>query len=83
MSQVVLRLSRSFVALVVLAFVVAAPAAYFGMNRWLGQFAYRIDVSPATLAAAGALALLVAAATVSTQAWRAARTDPATALRTE
>jgi len=82
-TQIIARLSADFLKLVALAFVVGAPLAYLGMERWLERFAYRIDLGLATLVAAGALALLVAAATVSTQAWRAARTDPATALRTE
>jgi putative ABC transport system permease protein len=83
MSQILLQLSGSFIALVVLAFIVAAPAAYLAMERWLDQFAYRITVGPATLALAGAVALAIAALTVTAQAWRAAQTNPATALRGE
>jgi putative ABC transport system permease protein len=65
------------------AFVVAAPLAYWGMQQWLQDFAYRVDLGVGWLALAGGLALVIAFLTVSTQAWRAARTDPAKALRSE
>jgi len=65
------------------AILVAAPLAYFGMQQWLQTFAYRIDVGIGTLVAAGAVALLIALVTVSTQTARAARIDPAEALRSE
>ena len=79
----VVNLSKEFVALVGVAIVVAAPLAYFGMQQWLQTFAYRIDVGIGTLAAAGAVALVIALLTVSTQTLRAARIDPAEALRSE
>jgi len=53
------------------------------MQQWLQTFAYRIDVGVGTLIAAGAVALVIALLTVSTQTFRAARIDPATALRSE
>jgi putative ABC transport system permease protein len=81
--SVILLLSKDFLKLVGFAFLVAVPAAYLGMNQWLQDFAYRIDLGPGLFLLAGALALLIAAATVSTQAWRAARVDPASALRSE
>ena len=65
------------------AIVVAVPLAYFGMQQWLQTFAYRIDVGLGTLVAAGVVALVIALATVSTQTYRAARIDPAKALRSE
>jgi putative ABC transport system permease protein len=79
----VVNLSREFVALVGVAICVAAPLAYFGMQQWLQTFAYRIDVGVGTLVGAGAVALVIALLTVSTQTFRAARTDPAEALRSE
>ena len=77
------KLSREFVALVLVANVAAWPVAYFAMSRWLSQFAYRIDlgVRPFTLAAAGAL--LVALLTVGAQTLRAASANPVEALRYE
>jgi len=81
--QVVLLLSKEFVALVAAACVLAAPVAYWGMQRWLEDFAYRVDLSPALFAGGAVAALLLALAAASTQALRAARTDPAKALRSE
>jgi putative ABC transport system permease protein len=54
-----------------------------GADWWLGRFAYRVGLSPWPFLAAGAGALAVAVAAVSTQALRAARIDPATTLRDE
>jgi len=79
----VVNLSKEFVALVGVAILVAAPLAYFGMQQWLQTFAYRIDVGIGTLVAAGTVALVIALVTVSTQTFRAARIDPAEALRSE
>ena len=79
----VVNLSKEFMALVGVAILVAAPLAYFGMQQWLQTFAYRIDVGIGTLIAAGTVALVIALATVSTQTFRAARIDPAKALRSE
>jgi putative ABC transport system permease protein len=76
-------LSIDFVKLVLLANVMAWPVAYFAMNKWLQNFAYRIDINWWVFALAGGLALLIALLTVSTQAVRAARANPAEALRYE
>jgi putative ABC transport system permease protein len=76
-------LSKEFLMLVGLAFVLAVPAAYWGMQHWLADFAYRVDVGVGVFVGAGALTLGVALLTVGAQAYRAARTDPARVLRTE
>jgi len=83
LSGLVVFLSKEFVALVGAAILVAAPLAYWGMQQWLQTFAYRIDVGLSTLLGAGAIALVIALLTVSTQTLRAARIDPAEALRSE
>ena len=80
---IVLLLSKDFVKLVGLAFVLAAPVAYFVMGRWLEDFAYRIDMSWGIFLMAGLAALVVALLTVSYQSIRAAMTDPVEALRYE
>ena len=77
----VLLLSKEFLQLVLLSLIVAAPAAYFVMNRWLESFAYRIDVNLGVFLLTGLLALVIAFATVSTQAYRAASLDPVKSLR--
>lgn len=83
MSSIVGLLSKEFAQLVLVAFVVAAPLAYWAMHRWLSNFAYRIELGPTIFAVAGSLALGVALITVSYQALRAARLDPATTVREE
>ena len=80
---IVLLLSKDFVKLVGLAFVLAAPVAYFVMGRWLENFAYRMDMSWSIFFMAGLAALFVALLTVSYQSIRAAMTDPVEALRYE
>ena len=80
-SDIVALLSKDFLMLVGLAIIIATPLAYFGMQQWLERFAYRIDPSVTSFALASAIALLVATAAVSYQAWSAARTHPVRALR--
>jgi putative ABC transport system permease protein len=81
--QVVALLSKDFLKLVGVGFVLAVPVAWYAMRQWLEGFAYHVELGPGVFLAAGAAALAVAAVTVSTQAWRAARTNPAQALRDE
>ena len=76
-------LSMDFLKLVVLANVIAVPFAYYFMNRWLQDFAYRIGIGWWVFVLAGVLALLVALLTVSTQAIRAALANPVESLRYE
>jgi putative ABC transport system permease protein len=82
-ASLVALLSRDVLKLVLVAFAVAAPLSWFAMSRWLEGFAYRTPLGPLVFLAAGALALLLALATVSTQALRAASADPIKALRYE
>ena len=82
-AQVVLLVSKEFVILVAIANAVAAPVAYFIMDRWLERFHYRIDVGVDVLALSGLLALIVAFVTVSYHALRASTADPVEALRYE
>jgi len=76
-------LSKDFVKLVLFANVIAWPAAYFAMNQWLQDFAYRIDIGWWVFALSGSIALLIALLTVSTQAIKAALANPVEALRYE
>ena len=76
-------LSKDYLKLVIIAFVVAAPLAYLGMNWWLETFAYRVSVDAQTIAAAGILAVTIALVTVSFQAVRTARSNPVDSLRYE
>ena len=76
-------LSGEFVKLVLIANLIAWPVAYFFINGWLQDFAYRIDVGWWVFALTGAAALVIALATVSTQTIKAALANPADALRYE
>jgi putative ABC transport system permease protein len=82
-SQNVQLLTREFVALVLIAIAVGVPLAYFLVDRWLADFAYRIALSPLYFLAAGLAALAVAVLTVGFQAARAAGTDPVRSIRHE
>ena len=82
-SGIVGLLSQDFLKLVLLALLAATPLAWYVMNKWLLNFAFRIDMSWWMFLLAGALALLIAFLTVSVQSVRAALSDPVKALRYE
>ncbi len=82
-SGIIALLSKEFVKLVLVANVMAWPVAYGMMNKWLQDFAYRIDISWWVFALAGGLALIVALLTVSAQAIKAALANPVETLRYE
>ena len=76
-------LSKEFVALVALSFLIAAPIAGFYLNRWLQGYEYRVSVSWGVFASAGAGALAITLLTVSFQAIKAALMNPVKSLKTE
>ncbi len=76
-------LAQDFLKLVVIAIVIASPVAYYFMNKWLADFAYRIDMQWWMFAAAGAAAMGIAFLTVGGQAVRAALANPVKSLRSE
>jgi putative ABC transport system permease protein len=76
-------LARDFVLLVGIAFVIAAPVAWFAMDKWLQGYGYRVDMGWTVFAMSGALALVIAVATVSYQSLRAALANPVKSLRSE
>ena len=82
-SEVIALLNKDFVKWVVIAFVIATPVAYYAMNKWLENFAYKTDLSWWIFALAGLLALGIALLTVSFQSWRAATRNPVDSLRYE
>ena len=81
--NIVALLTKDFLLLVAVAFVIAAPVAYFAVQRWLGDFAYRIDVPWTVFVGTGIAVLAVALLTVSYQAIRAALADPVESVRYE
>ena len=76
-------LSRDFVRLVLIAFVVGSPVSYVIMQDWLDGFAYRTDIGPGIFLVTGTLVMILALATVSYQALNAALADPVHSLRYE
>ena len=82
-AEILTLLNKSFVKWIIIAFVIATPIAYYAMNRWLENFAYKTALSWWIFALAGIAALLVALLTVSWQSWRAASRNPVEALRYE
>jgi putative ABC transport system permease protein len=81
--EVVVMLIRDIVKWVVIAFVIALPVAFYIMNKWLQNFAYRTELSWWVFALAGIVTLGVALLTVSWQSWKAATRNPVEALRYE
>jgi len=80
---IIALLSKDFLRLVLIAVLMAAPLAWYLMNQWLRDFAYRIHMSWWVFASAAAFALLIALVTISSQAIRAAIANPVKSLRTE
>ena len=81
--DIVTLLSRQFVVLVVIGNVLAWPAAWWLMNAWLADFAYRTEIGAVPFVAAGLVVMATALLTVSVHAFRSAMLDPADALRRE
>jgi len=81
--QIVTLLSKDFVRLVILAFVIAVPIAWWSMNHWLADFAYRVNIGWMVFAAVGISAVLIAILTVSFQTIKAAVANPVNSLRSE
>jgi putative ABC transport system permease protein len=82
-SNIFLLLSKDFMRWVLLANIIAWPLAYFAMNSWLQNFAYRIQIGIVAFLISGGTALLIAYLTVSYQSIKSARADPVDSLRYE
>jgi putative ABC transport system permease protein len=82
-SGIVGLLSKDFLQLVIISFIIATPIAWWGMHKWLQVFAYRIDLSWWMFALAGLIAVFIALFTVSFQAIKAALSNPVKSLKTE
>ncbi|MCX8492545.1 MAG: FtsX-like permease family protein, partial [Cyclobacteriaceae bacterium] len=76
-------LSRDFIVLVLIAFVIGIPTGYYAMNYWLEDFAYKISIGISVFALAGIVSLLIAWLTVSFESFKAARSNPVNSLRSE
>ncbi|WP_300828853.1 ABC transporter permease [uncultured Rikenella sp.] len=82
-AEILAMFNRSFVRLVLICFVVAAPLAWYGVREWLGTFAYRTPVYWWVFAVSLLIVLAITLATVTIQSWRAATANPVEAFKTE
>ncbi|MEJ2613750.1 MAG: hypothetical protein P8Z35_02235 [Ignavibacteriaceae bacterium] len=80
---IVLLLSKEFTKYVLLANIFAWPAAYFILNKWLGSFAYHINIQWWMFAISGGITLIIALTTISFQAIKAATANPVKSLKYE
>ncbi|CAN5793945.1 ABC transporter permease [soil metagenome] len=81
--SIVALLSKDFILLVFIAFIIASPIAWYCMNRWLQDFAYRINIGAWVFILAGGLSMVVALLTIIFQALKAAIANPVYSLRSE
>ncbi|MBU2554705.1 MAG: ABC transporter permease [Bacteroidetes bacterium] len=81
--EILIILNKDFIKWVAIAFIIAVPIAWYAMDSWLENFAYKTTLSWWIFVLAGALALGIAVLTVSWQSWKAATRNPVEALRYE
>jgi ABC-type antimicrobial peptide transport system permease subunit len=82
-TEIFYLLSGEYIIWVMISIIIACPIAWYAMNKWLQNFAYRIDLTWVVFALAGIFALLIALLTVSFQSYKAASKNPVEALRYE
>jgi len=82
-SNIITLISKDYLGLVMVAICIASPIAWYAMNKWLQDFAYRISIQWWVFALTGVLALLIAFITVSFQSVKAAIANPVESLRSE
>ena len=81
--SIVTLLSKEFLKLVGIAFLIAAPISYFAMNTWLQDFENRTNINVMVFLLAGGIAMVIAWVTMSFQSWNAARVNPVKSLKDE
>jgi len=81
--HITMVLSKDFLRLIVIAFIIACPVTYYLLEEWLANFAFRVDVNLLVFVAGGFLALVIAMATMGFHIMRAAMDNPVKSLRTE
>ncbi len=82
-AQVVMLLNKNFTRLIIIAFVIAVPIAWYAINQWLNQFAYKVEVGAWPFVLAGIVVLLITWITVSYQSLKASRINPVEVLKAE
>lgn len=82
-SSILVLVSKDFLKLIVLALIVATPIAWYGINQWLTNYAFHIEVNGWAFALAGVIAIVVTLLTVGSQAFKSAVANPAESLKSE
>ena len=82
-TDIFIMVSKDLSILIVIAFLVSIPISYFGMNKWLESFAYRITPGIGSFLMAGVLSILIGWIAISYQSIKAALTNPVNVLRDE
>ena len=82
-TSIITLISKDFVKLILIALLVASPAAWYLMNKWLQNFVYRINISYTVFIVAGLFAIAIALITIFSQAIKAAVANPVKSLRSE
>jgi putative ABC transport system permease protein len=82
-NELILMVSKDFVKLVLIAFVLAIPVSYYFMQDWLSRFAYKVDYNWILVVASGILAIVIAACTVGYHSLQVAKNNPVDSLRNE
>lgn len=81
--QITMLLSRNFMLLITLSFVLVTPVTYYLLRTWLEGFAYRVGINPLLFVLGGVIAMVIALGTISYHTLRSARANPVKALRYE
>ena len=82
-SSIVMLLSKELGKLIMIAFILAAPMAWYGINWWLKDYTYKTEIGVGLYLIAGSAAFIIALATMSFQSFRAAISDPVKSLKSE
>ena len=83
LAQIFILMSKDFAKVTLVAYFISVPLAYYAMNHWLSEFAYRVNLSPVLLLLGGIVVIFVALLTISYQAVRAGVVNPVDALKEE
>jgi len=82
-NSIIQLLTKEFVVLVVIAIIIATPIGWYSMNKWLQGYSYRISITWLMFAITAATAIFIAVLTVSSQALKAALSNPVKSIKTE
>ena len=81
--SLIMTLSRSYAALMIIAFILAAPVSYYLLQQWLNDFVFRIDMNVGIYLSAGLIAFAIGAFTVGLKSYQAASVNPVRTLKAE